>query len=710
AAFDRPGQALRRLARGWATLLALLLASLAPAATAGVLDRPALERLFPSPLLLGERDPALPVWPIFKQNGPGTQLVGYVFESIDLAPIPGFSGTPVDLLIAIDPDGTFLDARVLSQHEPVFVDGLGEAPLFRFVAQYPGLSLRQSIRLGAPGTKGSATTGVEVRIDGVAKATASVRIINQTLLAAALKVARAKLGFAGGKDPDQVAHVRTDLPFAPHDWAGLVALGLVRPFELQAREVQQAFVGTGVADEAPAPAGGIAASGGSPLDGARDGVRVDLYVALATVPEAGRNLLDARGWAQMNARIRDGDHVLLVMSAPDAFVGEDFVRGAVPERLALRQGGLPIEMRDLDLDANLVAGGMPAIGAWKAFRVIAASGLDPGQPFDLALRVTRSHGALFPERITREFPLRVGVPDRYLIAGATDDRGWTATWRARAGELALLVAALALLGWALATRARLVADSAWLHAFRPAFLLFTVGFIGYAAQGQLSIVNLVALLQSALQGRGWGFFLYDPISTVLWAFVLVSLVLWGRGTFCGWLCPFGALQELAATAGRLLRIRPRGVPEAVDRWLRRVKYVALAAILAAACLRPAWADWLVEIEPFKTAITLAFVRHWPFVVYAAGLVLAAALVHKPFCRYLCPLGGALALMGRARRLDWIERRAECGKPCQTCRFGCEYRAIDRRGTVDYAECFQCMECVAIYRDDRRCTPRILLQR
>ncbi len=699
AAFGRPRQARRRLAGVWVALiaLALALAWLPPAATAGVLDRPALERRFPSPLLVGERDPSLPVWPIFKQNGPATELVGYVFESIDLAPIPGFSGTPIDLLIAMDPDGTFLDAWVLSQHEPVFVDGLGEAPLFRFVAQYPGLSLRQNIRLGAPGTKGSATTGVEVRIDGVAKATASVRIINQTLLASALKVARAKLGFAGGKDPGEVARVRTDLPFAQHDWAGLVALGLVRPFELKSGDVQRAFAGTGAADELTAGAGG-----GNP--------RVDLYIALATVPEAGRNLLDPRGWAQMNSRIRDGDHVLLVMSAPDSFVGDDFVRGAVPERLGLRQGGLPIEMRDLDLDGNLVARGMPAVGAWKAFRVIAASGLDPGQPFDLALRVTRSHGFVYPERITREFPFRVGVPDRYLIAGATDDRGWTAIWRARAGELALLVAALAMLGWALATRARLVTDSAWLHVFRPAFLVFTLGFIGYAAQGQLSIVNLVALVQSALEGRGWTFFLYDPISTLLWAFVLVSLVLWGRGTFCGWLCPFGALQELTATAGRLLRLRPRSVPETADRWLRRGKYVALAAILGAACLRPAWADWLVEIEPFKTAITLAFVRHWPFVLYAAGFVLAAAFIHKPFCRYLCPLGAALAVMGRMRRLDWIERRIECGKPCQTCRVGCEYRAIDRRGTVDYAECFQCMECVAIFRDDRRCTPRILVQR
>jgi polyferredoxin len=238
-------------------------------------------------------------------------------------------------------------------------------------------------------------------------------------------------------------------------------------------------------------------------------------------------------------------------------------------------------------------------------------------------------------------------------------------------------------------------------------LLLTVGFIGWFAQAQLSIVNVVALLQAAVAHRSWTFFLYDPMTTLLWVFVIGTLFVWGRATFCGWLCPFGALQELAALLGRALRVPRLRLRRSVDRQLKRLKYVVLALVLAAALWSPHLGDQAVEIEPFKTAITLLFVRSWPFALYAVSLVLAGVVVNKFFCRYLCPLGAWLVVLGRARRLDWIARRIECGRPCQTCRHRCEYQAIDAAGRIDYDECFQCMDCVAIYNSDRLCAPRIL---
>ncbi|HYP33685.1 MAG TPA: 4Fe-4S binding protein, partial [Burkholderiaceae bacterium] len=117
-------------------------------------------------------------------------------------------------------------------------------------------------------------------------------------------------------------------------------------------------------------------------------------------------------------------------------------------------------------------------------------------------------------------------------------------------------------------------------------------------------------------------------------------------------------------------------------------------------------EQLAEVEPFKTAIVLKFAREWPFVVYALTVLSAGLFVERFFCRYLCPLGAGLAVLGRLRRFDWIARRAECGTPCQTCRHRCDYEAIAPDGRVDYDECFQCLECVAIHDSDERCAPLI----
>jgi NosR/NirI family nitrous oxide reductase transcriptional regulator len=102
-----------------------------------------------------------------------------------------------------------------------------------------------------------------------------------------------------------------------------------------------------------------------------------------------------------------------------------------------------------------------------------------------------------------------------VIPAAEDQKTWVATWKSRKLEIAILLLALAGLTWVLARQSRLVSRARPLRWFRPAFLLFTLGFIGWYAQGQLSIVNVVALLQAGIAGQSWAFFLYDPITAIL---------------------------------------------------------------------------------------------------------------------------------------------------------------------------------------------------
>ena len=387
------------------------------------------------------------------------------------------------------------------------------------------------------------------------------------------------------------------------------------------------------------------------------------------------------------------------------------MRHTVPSRLLLQQFDLPVSLRDADV-AFTLAPGIPLPEQMQIFEIEQPAGFDPGSPWNLALRVVRQHGAMLPETWSREFTATYALPESLFERPAlrpepASQSAWMGIWQARRVDLGLTALLLLTLALALSAQHSLARRPLWLDRFRLSFLALTLGFIGWYAQGQLSIVTLLGVVKAARQNFDLGFLLYDPVSLLIWGFVIVTLFVWGRGTFCGWLCPFGALQEFADRLGRRLGLPEFTLPPARERWLVRLKYGVLAVLVIGTVLDASLAETLAEVEPFKTSITLGFDREWRFVAYA-GLLLAAAMVmFKPYCRFLCPLGAALAAGGRARLLDWIRRRPECGTPCKLCAHCCRYNAIQPKGAIRYDECFQCLDCVKIYDNEGQCVPLVL---
>lgn len=695
-----------RLLLAWMLLAWVLAWMLAAPAAAGTLGRAELQALLPPPLLLGEPSPNLPAWPVFRRNGAALELQGHVFETIDLEPVAGYGGRPVNLLVLLDRDGGFVDVRLLSHAEPLFTSAQGTAKLAAFAQQYRGLSLQHDIHVLSASAERQ-VTDTSAWLHGVAAGTVSALAIDRAVLESAAQLAHLR----AQADAGQAAR---PLPRGPNDryrktgWNELVRLGLVQPWRVSNKQVQAAF------DNGPAA---WRDPGGRSWP---DGPAVDIWVALAGLPQAGRNLFDAAGWQAVRAAREQGQTVLLVLdggrypvagSAP-----ADAARAAV---LQLRQQGRSFALQGLPWAGSMALSGtrsgVPRDAVPRLFTVAAAadgSRLDIAQPLDLVLDLQRggsmpTGGA--PEasasiRVQLQRPF--AVPDVASYRPQTEPPAWRAAWGQRKVELAVLAAGLAVLVVALARQAWLTARPGRLAAFRTAYLVFTLGFIGWWAQGQLTVVSITAAIEAGVAGRALDFLLADPVALLLWAFTGVTLLVWGRGTFCGWLCPFGALQELASQAARRLGLRQRQLHRGVDQRLKWLKYGVLALLCSGAALSAGWTDAALEVEPFKTAISQYFRRDWPYVAWALLCVGAGVLVFRGYCRYLCPLGAALAVLGGLRRWGWIPRRAACGTPCQTCRHRCSYQAITPAGAVQYQECFQCLDCVAIHQDAQQCLPLV----
>ena len=164
----------------------------------------------------------------------------------------------------------------------------------------------------------------------------------------------------------------------------------------------------------------------------------------------------------------------------------------------------------------------------------------------------------------------------------------------------------------------------------------------------------------------------------------------------------GALQELTNQLARRLGIKQIEIPFGLHERLWMIKYVAFVGILAISLRSIITAFQFAEVEPFKTAITMKFLREWPFVLYAGILLFAGLFIERFYCRYLCPLGAALAIPARMRMFEWLKRYRECGAECHVCARTCTVQAIHPLGQINPNECIYCLKCQANYFDHDVC--------
>ena len=680
-------------------LLLLLVLACFPLATYGALDdekQALIQELFPKATDIRDRLPDYPVYPVYQLQ----ELIGYAYESRDISPLQGFAGKPVSMLIGLDSRGRFTGIRILNHHEPVFLHGLGEEPLFEFIDQYEGRSLTEQIIIDTSGSRsGKSPDGNVVHFDGVSKATVSVLIINDTVLSSALKEARKKLA---GFTQEAPTRAKTDL-YQPLSWAQLIERGYIGHWRISSAAIEQKL-GSPLVDypEASQP------DPGEPF--------AELFFGYINAPMVGRNLLGDEGFQRLKEKTGPDAQILAVMSRGlYPHLPDDFTPGSSPDRLGLQQNSLSLDIRDInvfDQNIQINADGMPEFARTTLFRVGGNAGFNPGAEATLKLGVTLRKNHLVADSTELEIPMAFAQElfEAVEVTPRPEDNRqpvWIGLWKERWLTISLLVLSLTLLTVFFARQRTLSQYPKLVHRFRWGFLLFTLFFIGFYAQGQLSVVNIYTLFLAIWDGFSLNVFLMDPVLFILWTYTFISLFVWGRGLFCGWLCPFGALQEMAAWLGEKLKLRQVKVPEKWHRRLILLKYPILLVLVGTAFYSLELAEKLVEVEPFKTGITLFFVRYWPFVGYAVGLLVVGMFIHKFYCRYLCPLGAGLAVLGKLRLFSWLDRVELCGKPCQHCKNSCGINAIHKDGRIDYNECIQCLECVVILKDQSQCVDKVL---
>jgi transcriptional regulator of nitric oxide reductase/NAD-dependent dihydropyrimidine dehydrogenase PreA subunit len=635
------------------------------------LKKDTIDRLFPQAIYTGPRSGEPPAVPV---HGTG-ELIGYLFSTDELTDVVGFSGAPFNFVVGLDLKGKIVGVVLVEHAEPIIDYSSLGAQLTRFIEQYAGLDPGGSISLSGRGTPGG--------IDGISSATVSARAFNSAIVQSARLVARSR-GLAASAASTAMIDIAS---FEPLTWPELIAAGAVERIRIQ--------------------------DGGKADTDSQD-VALELHAAVVSPPSIGRNLLGPMRYGEHVAPHSPQDLIVLLMGKGSySLVGTKVFDTGTFDRVRIEQGGRTFVLqRKLGQYVYLPfvsAKGAPKFDEIGLFRIPADRGIDVLAPWQLVIVVGEGSGSGAQKR---EFKLSYKLPSRFVLPPAEPsaqeplDAPWRESWRAQAGNIVVLGLGLLVLTVLLVALHRLTRHARLYQALRIGFLLFTLVWIGWIAGAQLSVINVFAWLAGLINGNGLAVLLADPLLCVLLAFVVVSFVIWGRGVYCGWLCPFGALQELLAKLARVVSLPQWSPSYRAHRMLWRLKYVSLAVLAVAALYGLQTMAVAAEIEPFKTVISLRMDRAWPFVVYALVLLAAGLFVERAFCRFLCPLGAVMAIGGRLRRFKPLKRRSECGSPCQLCAKRCPIQAIEPSGAINMDECFYCLDCQVIHKDANVCPPLV----
>lgn len=183
---------------------------------------------------------------------------------------------------------------------------------------------------------------------------------------------------------------------------------------------------------------------------------------------------------------------------------------------------------------------------------------------------------------------------------------------------------------------------------------------------------------------------------VLGAGLLIGIVLAGS-SFCGWVCPFGALQDALAWLRKTLRLPEITVSPKLDRILRYGRFATLGLILFMTISTVKL--WFSGFDPYRTLFGLEWLfnfnltEFWPAYLIVVLIVAGSLLIQRFWCRYLCPLGGLMSLLGHVSFLR-IRRNADSCKGCALCNVPCPV-GIDVANAQDAVStnCIGCLACV-----------------
>ena len=588
------------------------------------------------------------------------KLQGYIFSTWDMVKSLGYDRSPYEIIIGLNLSGTIAGAQLTYHNEPLFEHDISESDLLEYIKRTKDINIINGMS--------RVSRQKPIRPDTVHRGTISSNLMHEAIFKSA-RNASLSVGLFQSNTSDRLDYIKE----IELNWDELVKKEyVIYKNNFTFKEYENSEIAITILD-----------------------------------PRAiGYNILRKNAHDKLMASLGAKDNAILIAGNGYSFKGDKWRSSKLFDRFRLVQNDNIIYFKASDHTrvSKIHANNAPNFKEISIFKIDQKYNFEPTEPWYIEIINNDSNNLLIPYIINKELIINQKKPLPM----------WVNIWLDSKFRIIVLIFALSILTVITLFQEKISKFRKTFRFIRISYLTFTLIWIGWYTGAQLSIFNILSLIRIPITGADLNYFLIDPLIFIILAFTIVSTLILGRGLFCGWLCPFGALQELISTISKFIGIKKKELPEKYYNKLWTIKYFILVGIIGTSFISMETATSFAEIEPFKTSIMRHFNRGLPYVTYAIILLIISMFMERGFCRFICPLGASLAVIGKIRFTDNLKRREECGNPCNLCSTSCPVKAIPsigkNKGKINMNECFRCLDCQLEYIDSFRCPPLVQLRK
>ncbi|HIH2763277.1 MAG TPA: 4Fe-4S binding protein [Candidatus Azoamicus sp.] len=592
---------------------------------------------------------------LIEENNGKEKLINYLFYTTDINDIGAYSGKPLEILISLKNNGIIIDNLKLIKHsEPILLTGIPIEKLLEAICFYKNKNISKKINIGDDLTN-------DISIPIIAGATVTSLILHETILDTSREVSK----LLGKISDDDLLPGGLTNKFKKYTWDELNKIGAIKNYKLNSEFNDN-------------------------INNSTDSLLIDMYFADLKHPSIGKNLLGEKEYENLFKDLKNNESAIIILNKGEwSFKGSGFVRGGIFDRFRIEQGNNVFTFRDLNFknvyDLDLIdvedfrETGIFIINnskykAWKNWNLVLLHNY-------------------------KTYYSKYEIPKKFCIK---QESKITKIWLSKKLPISMFLLIWILTILIFIKRDSLSKNNFYLSVIYNFVLVLDIYIIGIIFESQPSVVNIFALIDNP---KSFETFMLDPCIFLGWIMILATIFIWGKALFCGWICPFGALQELSFKIRSIIIKNDTSIEfsNKITDKLKFLRYIIFISLVLISLKNMHLAEEFAEIEPFKTTWIIGITNRPPLVaLYTISLLLIGLLTYRFFCRFVCPLGAFLSILSIFTFFK-INRRGTCSA-CKICKKSCNSRAITNLGNIDSKECFGCFTCINNMHNAELCPP------